>query len=689
MKMARMLSLSAGVVFVCYLSAALGQTFTGSAGSATSPATTGIETARPGTSMAGEGMNGDLSQPPQNEALIKASPSSASGAISGTRTLTLTLPSGTNTGTLKVVLNGKDVTSMFSETSCGSGVCEEGTLSSADGLRDTKNVMYAVAKKSDGTLTSSRLRFPGKEINTIQKPAIAAALLPEQASPQYPTASNFLPPTIALNVSSGGWQPGQPWVTLGTQQSYPGSSYSCSGIYTVLVMDRQTLGQEQAPVAQCESDEAALSTYLSTLPSNDLVIVGTNYGKNAATSPLNFLDTTSIGGSRYPCVATNVPQYCVPDSPLGYVTIGAGGAAPGSAYENYYTSRTSLVTPFATGMLVEDANGNYNFQSSAAVEYMASPNDQSSAGESTVTLLNMRPYPRYSEFTYANKVVFHSPTGQTNGFWLLPIQRDYLDYDQNCTTTANSGSQQTDVYCGTFYPTGSSDSATATAAYASLASALTGFPKDQLIFLVSVGTAAYSANQVPFTAAKLSNFGSFSNSLEALGGTPGQTLSLYQTGSAYSLVTCNGCGNSLTGNATLSTSLASQQGQTGFIHGVITRSHNNGYFAPTSTSQESATENAKGRAANFTFQLVGTAQPVEWPELNGNLTGGSTAAGEIAAYHYLSYELVTQYYIKGAQGNYLDDIHYYFAGANNTYIDYHYFDPANIQFPGAPGSCYS
>ena len=53
--------------------------------------------------------------------------------IAGTRTLTLTLPSGTDTGTLKIVLN---VTSRFSATSCNGGVCEQGTLSSADGLRD-------------------------------------------------------------------------------------------------------------------------------------------------------------------------------------------------------------------------------------------------------------------------------------------------------------------------------------------------------------------------------------------------------------------------------------------------------------------------------------------------------------------------------------------------------------------------
>jgi Bacterial Ig-like domain (group 3) len=692
MKLARILSLLTGFVFVCHFSAALAEPITDPTGSAAIPAVNGIETAVVETGITGEEMNRALS-PAQNGALIKASPSSATDEIAGTRTLTLTLPSGTDTGTLKIVLNGKNVTSRFSATSCNGGVCEQGALSSEDGLRESKNVLYAVAKKSDGTLTSSRLRFLGKEINTVPTPASTAHLSSAPASAQFPTASDFLPPTIALStIPAGGAQPGQPWIQLGTQiQLSIGSS--CSSLYSVIVLDRQTLVQKTAAPESspaCYNAGPALAAYLKTLPSTDLVIVGTNAGQktDAGTAPGQF-NTQAIGGTSYSdvaCVVTTCPAGSSIDQPLGYIAIGVGGAAPGSAYENYYTKATTVNGPFATGIVTEDANGNYNFQSSAAVEYMVSPNDPS--GGSTVTLRNLQSLPVYNEFTFANKVVFHSPSGQTNGFWLLPLQRDYLGYDPNCTTTANSGSQQTDVDCGTFYPTGSSVKATANAAYASLASALAAFPKDQLIFLVSVGTAAYSANQDPFTVASLSNFLSFGNALEPLGGTTGQTLSLYQTGSAYSLVTCSGCGNSMTGNAALSTSLAAQQGQTGFIHGVITRSLN-GYFTPTSTSQESAAQNASGESANFTFQKIGATQPVEWPELTGSLTGGSSVAGEIAAYHYLSYQLVTQYYIIGAQGDFRDDIHYYFTGANNTYIDYHSFNPVNLPFPGQAGSCYT
>ena len=192
MKLARISSLLTGIVFACHFSAALAEFITDPAGSATSPAANGIETAVVETGIAGEEMNRGLS-PTQNGALIKASPSSATDEIAGTRTLTLTLPSGTDTGTLKIVLNGKNVTSRFSATSCNGGVCEQGALSSEDGLRESKNVLYAVAKKSDGTLTSSRLRFLGKEINTVPTPASTAHLSSAPASAQFQLrATSFL-----------------------------------------------------------------------------------------------------------------------------------------------------------------------------------------------------------------------------------------------------------------------------------------------------------------------------------------------------------------------------------------------------------------------------------------------------------------------------------------------------------------
>ncbi len=646
--------------------------------------------------VAGASAAAPRSTPPKNGMLIHAASKDASAENSGTKTITLSLPAGTQTETIKVVLNGEDVSLRFSETSCSGAVCETGTLSSADGMRSGKNVLYATAKKSDGTLASSRLRFAGDETPLAKPSAAASGRLSAQVTPAYPTASNFLPPAVAFNtISPGGSNGGGPWIRIGTQQTYPDNGYSCSTVYTVIVLDRQTLTEKSAAPEsspQCFGDGGSMATYLGTLTSEDLVIAGSNF--NAY--PDSKLNTTAIGGTDF----TNTKNFNNSNYPLGYIAIGAGGATPGSAFENYYTSSEQTVDQFATGMLVEDVNGNYNFQPSLAVEYLVAPNDQANSNLSTVTLFNVGSLSQYSQFSYPEKVVFYSPSSQSGGYWMLKLQRDNLNIDPNCGAIANQAKQQTDVpACGTFYATGSQSPATATKAYQSLAAALNAIAPDDLVFLVTVGQAGYSPNQSSWDVAATSFidgsgtqqnafYQEFAPALENVGGTPETTLSLYVPGSAYTLVTCRDCGNSLNGHAVLSASGFTQQGETGFVHGLLRRNLN-GFYWPGQTSQESQSQSAAGGGADFTMSLVGSQQPVEWPELSGApLSGASSVAGQVAAYHYLSYQLVTQYYIRGAQGNYLDDIHYYFTGANNTYIDYHTFYPANLPFPGQPGSCY-
>ena len=192
---------------------------------------------------------------------------------------------------------------------------------------------------------------------------------------------------------------------------------------------------------------ANLAAYLQTLTNDQIAIVGTIQGFSAA----GFLDTSAIGGTNY------TPLDATADYPQSYMAIGAGGAAAGSAYENFYTNNMATTFDvFATGSLIEDATGNYNFQSSGTFEYMVSPNDPNNgSGQSTVTLLNVGSLFRYNQFSYPDKVVFYSPANQTNGFWLMKLQRDNLDnldFNANCGAMANSAKQQTDVTsCGKFY----------------------------------------------------------------------------------------------------------------------------------------------------------------------------------------------------------------------------------------------
>lgn len=148
------------------------------------------------------------------------------------------------------------------------------------------------------------------------------------------------------------------------------STLTCSGIYTVIVLDRSDLTENSQ---SCVDDGAALKTYLSNLAGNqeDLVIVGTNWSKNSdAGAAAGHLNTMAIGGSDYiappdprrqPCaLPTGQTQGTSPDKPNGYLAIGFAGAAGMSAYKNY-----NVANPLAKGMLVEDHDGHYNLQQGA------------------------------------------------------------------------------------------------------------------------------------------------------------------------------------------------------------------------------------------------------------------------------------------------------------------------------------
>ena len=658
MKLAKILSVLTGVLLACQSSIAFASTANSAA-------------------EAGTAANARHATPPNNSLWIQESSKGLPDGSIDSEAITLTLPTGAQIGSLKAVLNGTDVSTAFRGTECAGseGVCATAILSPADGLRPGKNVLYAITTQSDGTLVSSRLRFNAGDRQAHARPVSYRTSRGEviRAQGNGIADTNFTPPTVTFNtLTAGGWQGNAPWIKIGNEQLPDSTVSSCSSdIYLVIVLDRYTM-EPVTGKSQCEANAASLSAYLQTTPSDNIAIVGTNYYHNADAN----LDTTAIGGTKYTMNQTSATY------PRGYMAIGAGGAAPGSAYENYFTDGTGQVNPFATGMMVEDAYGNYNFQNSLTIEYLVTPNDPANNNQSTVTILNIGYRFQYNELTYPNKIVFYSPASQSNGYWLITLQRDNLYFNPVCNITANTTKQQTDVQgCGTFYPAGASNAATQVTAYTQLASALNGLNPNQLAFLVSVGTPANGAS-----AGTNAYYGNFGDALEKLGGVPISTLSLYTPGSAYSFVTCTSCGSPVTGNSALSTTVYAQQGQTGTLHGILQRNLN-GLYWPTRSSQETAGSSA---VSDFTLDTISGQQPVKWPELSGNLLpGASTVAGQVAAYQYGSYQLISQYYIKGAEGDFLDDIHYYFTGSLNALLDYHTFDPANLPFPGQPGSCYA
>ncbi len=657
--------------------------------------------------------------PPKNGLMIRPS---AALAASGGKSVHLEFPSEADLSTLKVVLNGKDVTSAFQTGSCSRNLCEDGTLSASDGLRDEKNVLYATAKTTDGRLVSSRQRFEGATSNG----GSASSFLTARASasfddtsagnPLLPTLSNFLPPVVALTTdpSQSGYIAGKPWITVGSQQKYPDASLACgTQPYSVVVLDRATLQEKTAPAPeaspQCFPDDPSLTKYLKTMTSSDLVFVATNF--NIHTDQKNYaLNTSAIGGTDYSTMKDPSNNL---DYPANYLAIGVGGATHGQAYESYLTGHKSvLYPPFATGSLVEDINGNYNFVSSDIEEFQVAPNDwtYNSTGQGWI---KVGVPPAYAKGGYTSNLLLPPPVpGGIGGYWLVVLDRTSLHslsdtdpVDVNCTLDLSKqpAPPNTAPYtsCGTFYGTNNDNQGQATSAYLALAADLNRLGPDKLAVLTTIGNAANGGpnadpywvvytndgTNYPSTDADTAYYGPLNNrpaggffqALTNLGLPPYATMNLINgpNGSltVYSGVSAHGIGNPLTGSAVVSTTEYSAQGQTGYLHGVLTRDRF-GYFRPGRTSQEQsfATDNA-----NFQMAELTNRQPSDWPEFTTLLSTaqGASVAGQTQAYRYASYLLITNYYLRNTQGH-QDDLHFFFDGSLNTLIDYRVFDPASL-----------
>jgi len=615
-------------------------------------------------------------------------------------------------GDIKVHLNGTDVSSRFSLTVCDGATCETATLTEADGFRAAKNVISADA----GSGMTGRLRFDGSNSSAspsglpqLQTMALAA---PRAQASSGGITSPFLPPTFTLKMLyNGGWNgqvdPANPWFTVGTQ-GYPSvQPANCSGspIYMAVVLDRQTLVEKtSAPESspQCFANSAALKTYLSGLKTagvtSDLVILASN--QNA--SPDSGLDLTDIGGSLYgggpqPSTGSSGGSPINGNYPAGIMAIGVPGASSGTAYQQWYASTKGYeaVTPFANGTLQEDAFGNYNFQSSEVFEFTVSPNDPAYLSPNTTSVITIK----QPTLTGTIEYDYLPPTGN-NGFWLLTLSRNTLTtYPYSCAWGNKSpdGSVQYIPNCGTFYNTGSSDSATSKAAFQQLASDITNVNSWQMAFLTTVGQPVYAGSPPNVfnvggfngTYGGPSNgFTEFANALSAFGAQPNLVQYLFNSGDAYTLITSPGMGGPLNGNSVESTTQLSAQGQSGFVHGIMQRNLT-GLFTPQQTNQESQPVFvAKGgnKSPEFALTEVAQRQPVDWPSSSQTTplsAGGFTASsipGQIAAYRYLSYVLLNIYQ-QGVTGSHLDDIHYFFTGSYNTAINYHTYDPISIQWP--------
>ena len=557
---------------------------------------------------------------------------------------------------VRVRLNGKDITNDFRPgTAVAAGQTEGASLTISDGLRAGSNRIVATARGYDRHIEARRVKFD-----------YYSGLHDGQTLPHW------LPSAVGLNLTPGG---AQPWVTMttgtpaGLQDNsdqtvyslpYPDSTFPttndtpCTTRYQIVVLNRLNPAQEDAYM--CPADAGTLKQDLAGLAKGaEIVLVGTTWLHNADAG----LDTTSIGG-------TNYSNYSASWQPLGYAAIGVSGAAAGSAYEDFYLPTEIgwpyTRIPFATGMLAQDENSNYNFHAGGKLQFEIYPN---SVNGSTALFIN-----------YNGLVVpWLPPAGSANGFWLIEFDRRTLLPDENNGVSCGASGN-----CGQFFQTGSTDPSVASFAIHELATHLAGQTNRQLIFLMTSGQPFQSASAV--TAELVSAMQSYGASAYAL-------QSLTTPNSTYTLVAAGLVGATSTASLTPfsqgvvnSSSAFSQQGQTGFVRGVMTRDNNGGY-GPAVVSQEDGSGNQQGAtilSVDYDFYTISSQNPIDW-----TLTD---TPGHIAAYHYLSAWFLARHF--QSTGPHSQDLRYFYAG-NPTQVGQYNTDflcATNPSCPAYPGDGY-
>lgn len=539
-----------------------------------------------------------------------------------------------DTQSFRVRLNGRNITAKFTITGCSANSCErQATLQKSDGLRAGENRLRAGAVAFVGAqkkIETKRVRFtysqqlPGapQEISKYLPSAIGL-LLYTLNDDDWVTLTTGTPANLVDNIDTTKYS--VPYRDI----AYPSAGdLPCSQTYRVLVLDRNNPATEIA--YKCFPDSPSLSTYLKTLDSTMLVIASTTPETPIATPQL---DTTAIGGTNY----SSTPSGSYPRS---YAVIGVPGAAPNTAWESFdlFGDKPMPYSPWAAGMLVEDAFGNYAYHPGGNASFYVSPNDKS--GKSMMSI---------------NGQQFSAPSWSNNGFWLLIVDRVTLvpmDASLGGGPLCPSG-------CGTFFNTGSTDAPTAANNIAALSEALTNVSNRTLAFLTTVETPFQNSNAVTAQLA---------TAITLLGGSRYTLPKLTTATSTYTLIAPGAVNNQpwmqFAPGIVSSSSAYSQQGQTGFVRGVLARQRNNLYGVTSSFQSDGALNQSTTIIdPDTSFYEISSQLPGDWP-----LTDTS---GHIAAYHYASQEFLNWKYQE--TGSHSQDIRYFYAekpdmGTFNTYF---------------------
>ena len=539
--------------------------------------------------------------------------------------ISIQLPASIDIQTFQAKINGQDLSELFTRERnpwrhCPASMqCLMSSLiGSSEGLRNGSNLLIVSAGTRKGSSQMER----------------------DWAAAPGDTATPYIPPAVGFTVPNPGGT--GPMIQIG-KTPLPANNF-CSKAMQVLVLNRSNLTQTDY---QCFDDSTSLKTYLKTLNNDQLVMAGTTGSHHAPSA----LDTTPIGGTDYTKVSSDL-------YPQGYMIVGAGAASPNQASENYWVPTSAKApfayAPFLGGLLAKDENGYYNFHPSDNRLFIVSPDDAIYNNSSAVTI---------GDQVYTSP----QPSAGQEGFWVLTVDRMLLqpiDSNMEGGSTCVYGAALNTGTCGSFFPTGASDFATAAKAMNELTAALTNVSPRNLVFLTSVGS--------PLAYLPTAGLG---KAVATLGGSD-YLLTHLPAGHNYVLIgsTDSGFSQALTGKAVISSNYYVQQNQTGYVRGLLTRGLDS-LFAPGPYSQESAAQNQKGQGFNYEFQQVALAAPVDWP-----LTD---TVGHINAYQALS-QALTSTYFQGATGDYLNDIRFYYLGSQTATLLQKAAgrDPKTFPYPG-------
>jgi hypothetical protein len=530
--------------------------------------------------------------------------------------------------TLRVRLNGKYIrTGDLRPERCDYKGCDvKVRLTPANGLRPGKNQLRAHIYGDDKRIELRRVSFdytPGLRAsgeNVAQwLPTSVGLSVVSVGSVHWVTITTGTPSTLVDNIDQTTYSIPYADTTLPPADTTP-----CQTPYQVLVLNRWNPLDANLMSYQCASTQSDLANIFSNLTNKQLVIVS-----SIAIDDLpSGLNTTAIGGTDY----SNASAGAYPQT---YTIVGVPGASAGSAYESYATTTDRYAyTSFATGLLTQDENGNYNFHPGDNTPYSVTPGP---VADNTTIVMGGQTYT--------------APASSQNGFWMLVVERlglQPIDSSGNPDATCPYKAVKANT-CGTFYPTGSTDSDTSSAAVADLASAMMNVNPRNLVFLTTVGQPFQAASAV--TSALQQGF-------SRLGGVRYTLTQLTKSNSTYTLVAPGATSDRspLDGTSVNSTSAYSQQKQTGAVSGVLARNLSSLYQS-TVTAQTDGLQNgtnAVSATPDPSFYQITSQSPQHWP-----LTDTS---GHIAAYHFVSGFFLQSHYPNMAPP-YNQDIRYFYASS--------------------------